>query len=153
MGWKHVCVTGGEPLAQRPIIPFLSTLIEKGFSISLETSGALSTTAVPEKVKVILDIKCPGSGVSDKNDWSNLDNLHPTDEIKFVVVDKDDYEWAKTIITKHNLFTKVDNVLFSPVWDKLSPDTLVAWMVEDKLPARLNLQIHKYLWDPAMRGV
>jgi len=153
MGWIHVCVTGGEPLAQDPIFSFLKTLVAKGFQVSLETSGGIPTKGVHEKVKIILDIKCPGSGVSDKNDWSNIDNLRTTDEIKFVVLDRADYEWTKQTIKKYSLFSKVDNVLISTVWDRLSPDELIAWMVKDKLPARLNLQIHKYIWDPEMRGI
>jgi len=153
LGWKHVCVTGGEPLAQCASIELLQRLVDEGFLISLETSGALTTKEVPKEVKIILDIKCPGSGMSDKNDWGNITLLRQSDEVKFVLADRKDYDWAKKNILQYSLFSKVDNVLLSPAWRLLSPEKLVAWMVEDKLPARLNLQNHRYIWDPTKRGV
>lgn len=152
-GWKHVCVTGGEPLLQPSTILLLEALLSKTYIVSLETNGALSTKDVPPSVHVILDVKCPQSGMSNKNEWSNLSRLQIHDEVKFVIADRSDYEFAKKVISQYNLFDKTNTVLLSPVFGELSPQELIAWMTEDKLPARLNLQIHKYIWDPAKRGV
>ena len=152
-GWKYVCVTGGEPLLQPSTILLLKALVSKTYIISLETNGTLSTKDVPDSVHVILDVKCPQSGMSNKNEWSNLLRLHRHDEVKFVIADRSDYEFAKQVISQYNLFDRTNNVLLSPVFGELSPEELVAWMTKDKLPARLNLQIHKYIWEPSKRGV
>jgi 7-carboxy-7-deazaguanine synthase len=152
-GWRYVCITGGEPLLQPAVIPLLEALVLKKYVVSLETNGALSTARVPNAVRVILDVKCPQSGMSEKNDWSNLSRLRPYDEVKFVIADRLDYEWAKQVIAQHALFAKVEQVLLSPVFGELFPEDLVTWMAEDNLPARLNLQIHKYIWEPTKRGV
>lgn len=152
-GWKNICITGGEPLLQKPIIPFMEALLQKKYIVSLETSGALSTEFVPEKVRTILDIKCPGSGMSRKNLFENFGRLRSYDQVKFVLCDRADYEWAKTIVSQYALFTKVSDVLFSPVWGLLPPQELISWIKEDKLPVRLNLQLHKYVWGPSVRGV
>ena len=152
-GWRHVCVTGGEPLIQPSTIPFLDHLLADDHIVSLETNGAISTEHVPRGVRVILDVKCPKSGMSDRNDWSNLSRLTPLDEVKFVLADRDDYDWAKEVISSHDLFAKAGHVLLSPVYRELDPSNLVAWMIQDRLPARLNLQLHKVVWSPTTRGV
>ncbi len=144
-GWHHVCITGGEPLAQANCIPFLKLLVDRTFTVSLETNGAVSTAAVPEEVHVILDIKCPGSGMEAHNHWPNLDRLRPHDEVKFVVANKDDFSWALSIISNYNLASKVSSLLISPVWDRLDPKELISWMLLSKMPLRLNLQTHKYV--------
>jgi 7-carboxy-7-deazaguanine synthase len=152
-GWQYVCITGGEPLLQPSVIPLMERLVSKKYVVSLETNGAFSTEKVPIEVKVILDVKCPQSGMSEKNEWSNLHRLHHHDEIKFVIADKNDYEWAKQVIKKYSLFDKAGEILFSPVFGELHPKDLVAWMAKDHLQARLNLQVHKFVWEPATRGV
>ena len=152
-GWRHVCVTGGEPLIQPSTIPFLDRLLADDHIVSLETNGAISTEHVPRGVRVILDVKCPKSGMSDRNDWSNLSRITPLDEVKFVLADRDDYDWAKEVISSHDLFAKAGHVLLSPVYRELDPSNLVAWMIQDRLPARLNLQLHKVVWSPTTRGV
>jgi 7-carboxy-7-deazaguanine synthase len=152
-GWNYVCVTGGEPLLQPSVIPLLEALITQKYVVSLETNGALSTADVPKAVHIILDVKCPQSNMSKKNDWSNLSRLRPHDEVKFVIADRTDYEWTKQVILKYSLFAMVEQILLSPVFGELLPSDLVTWMLEDNLPARLNLQIHKYIWEPAKRGV
>ncbi|NGX58430.1 MAG: 7-carboxy-7-deazaguanine synthase [Chlamydiae bacterium] len=145
----YVCVTGGEPLLQKNVHLLMSALIEKGVTVSLETGGSLPIQNVHPKVHVILDIKCPGSGMSEKNLWSNLELLKPIDEVKFVIKDAEDYEYAKDILQKYAL----TNVLFSPVFDEMDSQTLVEWILRDHLPVRLNLQTHKFIWDPATKGV
>ena len=152
-GWKYVCITGGEPLMQKPVIPFMEMLLQKNYVVSLETSGAVSTELVPKKVVTILDIKCPGSGMSHKNMYENFSFLQKHDQIKFVLLDRYDYDWAKEILHKYDLATKVSDILFSPVWDHLSPKELIDWIKQDSLKIRLNLQLHKYVWGPTIRGV
>lgn len=152
-GWKYVCVTGGEPLLQPAAISLLEALVRNHYSVSLETNGALSTADVPHDVRIILDVKCPQSGMHEHTDWSNLTRLRPDDEVKFVIADRSDFEWACSVIADHGLFDRGDRNLFSPVFGELDPKTLVEWMIKEKIPARLNLQIHKYIWDPSVRGV
>jgi 7-carboxy-7-deazaguanine synthase len=149
----YICVTGGEPLLQDNVYPLMQTLCDEGYKISLETSGSLSTSKVDPRVSVILDVKCPGSAMSDKNHWPNLEILRPHDEVKFVIQDETDYLYAKQICQQYQLFTKVNNVLFSPVFGTLEPKLLVDWMLKDKLPVRLNMQIHKFIWSPDTKGV
>jgi 7-carboxy-7-deazaguanine synthase len=153
LGWKPVCVTGGEPLIQPATPLLLQELVHKGHLVSLETGGSCSTEKVPESVRIILDIKCPQSGMCHKNYWENIDRLRTHDEVKFVIQDRSDYDWAKSAIKKHNLFQKVSTVLFSPVWSVLEPSLLVQWLREDSLPVRVNIQLHKYIWGPTVRGV
>lgn len=150
---RHVCVTGGEPLLQKEVIPLLQNLCAKNFIVSLETGGSLSVEQVPEAVHTILDIKCPGSGMEDKNYWPNIGLLKPKDEIKFVLLDRADYDYAKEVMTKYRLESKVHSILFSPVHGILCPQQLVTWILEDNLSVRLNLQIHKVIWSPTTRGV
>lgn len=152
-GWKYVCITGGEPLLQKPVVPFMDALLTKGYTVSLETCGSLSTELVPEKVITILDIKCPGSGMSHKNLFENLFRLRQHDQVKFVLVDRADFDFAKDILSNYDLWSKVSTILFSPAWGILPPEELVAWIKEEKLPVRLNLQLHKYIWGPSLRGV
>jgi 7-carboxy-7-deazaguanine synthase len=121
--------------------------------VLLETGGHRSTARVPEPVVTILDVKCPASGESGKNDWSNLDRLRPHDEVKFVVADRQDYEYARDVIAHHDLAHRAAAIHLSPVHGTLNPRTLSEWVLADRVPARVQLQIHKYIWDPATRGV
>lgn len=150
-GCRYICVTGGEPLLQENVHPLMEALLEKGHIVSIETGGSLSTEKIDPRVKVILDIKCPGSGMEGKNDWSNINRLRGHDEVKFVLLDRKDYEYAKSKI--HLLDKKVSEILLSPVFGALDPKELVKWILEDKLPVRLNLQIHKWIWSPETKGV
>lgn len=152
-GSRHVCITGGEPLLQKEVIPLMKTLCDKGFILSLETGGSLTVEDVPLDVHTILDIKCPGSGMEPKNYWPNIGLLKTKDEVKFVVLDRADYDYAKEVIQKYRLDAKVNNILLSPVHGVLCPQQLVAWILEDRLPVRLSLQIHKFIWTPTTRGV
>lgn len=150
---RLVEVTGGEPLLQRDVYPLMNTLLEKGHEVMLETGGHISVADVPEPVVRIIDVKCPGSGESDKNYWPNLDLLRPRDEVKFVIRDRADYEYARDVVARHDLTTRAAAVLFSPVHGVLPPADLAAWILEDRLPVRLQLQSHKYVWGADVRGV
>lgn len=142
---RYVTVTGGEPLAQKNCIPLLRMLCDEGYQVSLETSGALDVSAVDPRVMKILDIKTPASGEVEKNLWSNLGFLHADDEIKFVLCDENDYAWACKTILQRNLADKCE-VLFSPAQGQLSAGDLADWILRDKLPVRMQLQLHKILW-------
>ena len=144
-GVPYVTVTGGEPLAQDACRTLLSELCNVGFSVSLETSGALSIENIDSRVRIILDIKTPGSGEEAKNLIANVSYLKSSDEIKFVICDRKDYEYALNIVEQQNLVDKCQ-ILFSPSYTQLEPKSLAAWMLEDHAPARLQLQLHKYLW-------
>ena len=146
-------VTGGEPLLQEDVYPLMERLLEGGRTVLLETGGHRSTARVPARVVTILDVKCPGSGESGKNDWSNLDRLRPHDEVKFVVTDRADYEYARDVIARHGLATRAAAVHVSPVHGVMNARTLSEWVLADHLPVRVQLQLHKYIWDPATRGV
>lgn len=152
MGCKHVCVTGGEPLLQNHVHLLMKQLCDAGYVINLETGGSLSIEAVDPRVHIILDVKCPGSDMSHKNYWPNLDLIKPADEVKFVILNRQDYEFSKEICSKHQLWKRTE-ILFSPVHGLLNPKELVSWILADKIPVRLNLQMHKYIWDPQTRGV
>ena len=143
-----VCVTGGEPLAQKNCLTLLTALCDAGYSVSLETSGALSIAAIDSRVARIVDIKTPGSGEVEKNRWENLAALTAHDEIKFVLCDEADYQWAKAMLREHGL-AQTCTVLFSPVHSGLNPTQLAEWILRDRLPVRMQLQLHKYLWDNA----
>lgn len=143
---RHVTVTGGEPLAQPACHTLLTALCDAGFDVSLETSGALSTAEVDPRVSVVLDLKAPGSGESDRNDYSNVSRLRPHDQVKFVLADRQDYEWAVEKIAAHDLVQRVSDVLFSPVHDQLAPRELAEWILADQLTVRFQLQLHKLLW-------
>lgn len=153
MGCRYICITGGEPLLQPNVHPFMEQLCDKNYLLSLETGGSLSIAPVDSRVRTILDIKCPASGMSHKNYLENLSLLREKDEIKFVLADENDYLFAKNICTEHTLFDRSYEILFSPVHGVLPPQRLVEWILEDKLPVRLNLQIHKVIWTPETRGV
>lgn len=144
----YVCVTGGEPLAQKHCLVLLSALCDQGYSVSLETSGALDIGGVDPRVARIVDIKTPNSGEVEKNRWENLALLRATDEIKFVLQDESDYIWAKNVLGERGL-EKCCTVLFSPVHESLHPRQLAEWILRDKLPVRMQVQLHKYLWDNA----
>jgi len=144
----HVCVTGGEPLAQKRCADLLRRLCDEGFEVSLETSGAVDITAADRRVSRVMDLKTPGSGEESKNRWSNLDELGGNDQIKFVICSRADYEWARAQLRDRGLDT-VCEVLFSPAWGLLEPRDLAEWILEDRLPVRLQLQLHKLLWGDA----
>lgn len=131
----------------------MTTLCDKGYVLSLETSGSLCVAKVDPRVHIILDVKCPGSGMEEKNHWPNLDIIRQQDEVKFVIQNIEDYNYAKEICHKHNLFQRVSEVLYSPVFGKLDAKELVGWILKDKLPVRLNMQIHKFIWSPETKGV
>lgn len=147
-GLRHVCVTGGEPLAQKACLELLAALCDAGHSVSLETSGALDIGGVDARVSRVMDLKAPGSGEAAKNRYANLALLSAHDEIKIVLADAADYEWAKRQITEHALAERCP-VLLSPVAGSLAPAELAAWIVRDRLPVRFQLQLHKILWDDA----
>ena len=149
---KLVEITGGEPLLQKEVFPLMESLLKNKFKVMLETSGSLAINNVPAKVIKIIDLKCPGSGEENKNLWENLNHLTPTDEIKFVIADKADYEWSKKVLQDYELDKKVP-VLFSPVFEKLKLKDLTEWILEDNLPVRLHTQLHKYIWDQKTIGV
>lgn len=146
-------LTGGEPLLQRDATPLMARLLEAGHEVLLETGGHISIADVPERVVRIVDVKCPGSGEASRMHWPNLDLLLPHDEVKFVLKDQADYEYARQVTTKHGLTTRVAAVLFSPVHGVLDPQALAAWILADRLTVRLQLQQHKYIWSPETRGV
>jgi 7-carboxy-7-deazaguanine synthase len=146
-------VTGGEPLLQDEVYPLMERLLEHGRTVLIETGGHRTTERVPEQVITILDVKCPGSGEAHRNDWSNLARLRPHDEVKFVIKDRADYEYARDVIARHALAGRAAALLFSPVHGVLDPKQLSEWVLADRLPARVQLQVHKYIWDPNTRGV
>jgi 7-carboxy-7-deazaguanine synthase len=154
---RHDCdlveITGGEPLLQEDVYPLMDRLLASGRTVMLETGGHRPIDRVPPAVLKIVDVKCPGSGEADRNDWKNLDRLAPHDEVKFVIKDREDYEYAREVVRRHALAGRVAALLFSPVHGVLDPQQLSTWILEDALPVRLQLQLHKYIWDPKTRGV
>jgi len=146
-------VTGGEPLLQEDVYPLMDRLLAAGRTVMLETGGHRPIARVPAAVLKIVDIKCPGSGEAHRNDWSNLDRLASHDEVKFVIQDRADYEFARDVIARHRLTGRAAAILLSPVHGVLDPRTLSEWMLADRLPVRLQLQLHKYIWTPTTRGV
>lgn len=144
-GAKYVTVTGGEPLAQKNCHVLLKALCDAGYSVSLETGGAIDTGPVDTRVSVILDVKTPGSGEMENNLWGNLQHLKKTDEVKFVLCDRADYDWAKEMLAKYKLAERCA-VLFSPVYQQVNPTELAEWVLADKLPVRMQIQLHKVLW-------
>ena len=149
-GSPHICVTGGEPLAQKNCFFLLTALCDAGYDVSLETSGALDIADVDSRVSRIVDIKAPGSGESSRNRWENLVLLTPRDELKFVLNSRDDYDWAKNTIVEHRL-DKCCPILLSPIQDSLDPRLLAEWILADRLHVRFQMQLHKQLWGD-MRG-
>jgi 7-carboxy-7-deazaguanine synthase len=152
-GCDLVEITGGEPLLQRDVYPLMEQLLASGKTVMVETGGHRSIKDVPSDVIRIMDVKCPGSGESDKNHWENLDLLTARDEVKFVIRDRSDYEFAKDIVARYQLVDRVAAVLFSPVHGVLAAQDLAQWILSDRLPVRLQLQAHKYIWSPDTRGV
>jgi 7-carboxy-7-deazaguanine synthase len=152
-GCRLVEITGGEPLLQDEVYPLMNALLDRGYTVLLETGGHRPIDLVPPAVVKVVDIKCPGSGEAEKNDWPNLDALSAHDEVKFVIQDRVDYEFAREIIDRHQLSSRTAAVLLSPVHGTLDPQRLAEWMLADRLPGRLQLQLHKYIWTPETRGV
>jgi 7-carboxy-7-deazaguanine synthase len=144
-GVRHVCVTGGEPLAQKPCIELLRRLCDAGHVVSLETSGAIDIGAVDPRVARIVDLKTPGSNEAARNRWENVALLTPHDQVKFVLCDRADYDWARGIVREHDLTARC-TVLFSPSFEQLPARELADWIVSDALPVRFQLQLHKVLW-------
>ena len=144
-GTRYVCVTGGEPLAQPNVLALMARLCDRGYRVSLETSGALEARAVDARVVRVFDVKTPGSGEAERNFLPNLDRLAPHDLVKFVICDRADYEWARAFAAEHSLAARVE-VLFSPSHGQLEARALAEWILADQLPVRLQLQLHKLLW-------
>jgi 7-carboxy-7-deazaguanine synthase len=149
---RLVEITGGEPLLQGESIGLMESLLARGYEVLLETGGSLPIDQVPPGVRRIVDVKCPGSGESDRNRWENLDVLRHGDELKFVIADRADYDWATSVIRDRSLDTRAD-VLFSPVHESLEARDLARWVLEDRLPVRVQIQMHKILWPGVVRGV
>ncbi|GAB2796240.1 7-carboxy-7-deazaguanine synthase QueE [Dyella kyungheensis] len=145
-GAKHVCVTGGEPLAQKRCLILLTRLCDAGHDVSLETSGALDVSTVDPRVRKVMDLKAPDSGEAKRNLWSNIEHLLPHDQVKIVIASRADYEWARYTVAEHRLTARC-MVLFSPVHGAIKPRELAEWIIEDKLDVRFQLQLHKLLWN------
>lgn len=150
-GCGLVEVTGGEPLAQPEAFELIEALCADGYEVLIETSGSIDVTPVDRRAKIILDVKCPGSGEVEKNRWSNLEQLRPQDEIKFVIADRADYEWARQLIAEKGL--ERWTVLLSPVWGRMDAQSLAEWMLADRVPARFQTQLHKHIWGADRHGV
>ena len=151
-GIHLVEITGGEPLMQDNVYTLMKRLIEKGYKVMLETGGSISLERVPKDVIKIMDLKCPGSGEQEKNNLDNLKLLAPHDEVKFVILDKKDYEWSRDIIKRYKI-NETARILMSPVFDKLELKEIVKWILKDRLPVRLQTQLHKIIWDKNTIGV
>ncbi len=147
-GARHVCVTGGEPLAQKGCLELLKALCDAGYEVSLETSGALDVSAVDPRVVKVLDLKTPGSGETGRNLWENLNHLSSRDQVKFVICDRADYVWARQVLEREGLNRRAE-VLFSPCFGRQDPTELAEWILADRLPVRFQLQLHKILWGDA----
>ncbi len=145
-------ITGGEPLVQENVHVLMSTLCNSGYRVMIETGGSLPIEKIDRRVKVIMDLKTPSSGMSEKNLYSNIDHLKPDDEIKFVIGSREDYEWSKEIISRYELPGKA-SVLMSPVFDEMQNIDLASWILNDNLNVRFQIQLHKYIWHPETRGV
>ena len=152
-GCPMVEITGGEPLLQPDVYPLMRRLLATGKTVLIETGGHRSIADVPEGVIRVMDIKCPGSGESAKNDWENLDRLTARDQVKFVIATRADYEYAREIVQRERLAERCGTVLVSPVHGELPLRDLAEWVLDDRLPVRIQLQLHKYIWDPQTRGV
>ena len=158
IGTPLVEVTGGEPLVQPSVFPLVSELLERGFTVLVETSGAVDVSPLDPRAHKIMDLKCPGSGEVEKNLWANLDHLTGLDEVKFVVKDRTDYEWTREAIRDRGLDIRLEDgslgaLLVSPVWNEIDLEELSGWILEDGLPVRLQLQLHKLIWGPEATGV
>jgi 7-carboxy-7-deazaguanine synthase len=151
-GTRYVLVTGGEPLAQDGVHDLIGELLDRGHEVAVETGGSLDILPLDRRVMIVMDLKCPGSGMSERNRWENLQHLKPTDEVKLVIADRRDYEWTRATIRRHGLAERC-GLLLSPVHGVMDPRPLAEWILEDRLPVRLQIQVHKYVWPPGMRGV
>jgi 7-carboxy-7-deazaguanine synthase len=149
---RLLTLTGGEPLSQPAVFPFVTRLLDAGWQVLVETSGHVALEPLDTRAVAILDVKCPGSGETHQMEWRNLDRLKPTDEVKFVIADRADYEWARDLVKERGLDARCP-VLFSPVHERLEAGTLGRWILDDGLPVRLQVQLHKYLWPGVERGV
>jgi 7-carboxy-7-deazaguanine synthase len=152
-GCRLVEVTGGEPLLQPDVHPLMERLVEEGYEVLLETGGHMPLDDVPDAVVAIVDVKCPASGEAGCMHWANLDQLSQKDEVKFVIQDRGDFDYARDVVERYNLATRTAAVLFSPVHGVLPPDELARWILDERVPARLQIQAHKYIWGPDRRGV
>ena len=154
---KYYCplieITGGEPLLQEEVYPLMDRLLASGHTVLLETGGHIDVSRVPAAVVKVLDVKCPGSGEAERNHWRNLESLQSHDQVKFVIRDRADYEFARTTLCRYRLDGKCEAVLFSPVHGDLDPKVLSEWVLQDRLRVRVQLQLHKYIWGPDVRGV
>ncbi len=153
LGGKLVELTGGEPLLQKEVYPLSEKLLADGYHVLIETSGERFVGDLPRRVVKILDIKCPGSGESEKFCFDNLAVLERKDQIKFVILDENDYRYGREFLVKHDLRSRVDEVIFSPVFGQMVPRQLAEWVLRDNLEVRMGLQLHKFIWDPEARGV
>ena len=152
LGAPLVLLTGGEPMLQKELPALAERLLGAGYRVMIETSGSQPLDSLPAEVVRVVDVKTPGSGESHRMRWETLDGLRPRDAVKFVLSDEADYRWATDVIRTRRLAERTE-VLLSPVHGRLKPEALVSWMLRDRLPARLNLQLHKYIWSPDARGV
>jgi 7-carboxy-7-deazaguanine synthase len=152
-GCDLVEVTGGEPLLQEEVYPLMEALVARGNRVLLETGGHRNIERVPAGVVAIMDVKCPGSGETHRMDWENLDRLRPHDEVKFVIKDREDYDFAREVLARYDLASRVKAVHFSPVHGVMDLRRLSEWVLADRLPVRVQVQLHKLIWDPATRGV
>jgi Organic radical activating enzymes len=152
-GCPLVEITGGEPLLQTNVLPLMTMLADSGLTVLLETSGAHDISKVDPRVHRIMDLKTPGSGECDRNLWSNISHINKRDEVKFVIGSREDYEWSRAVIQEHQLSDRCHAVLLSPIFGRIEPQEIVDWMLADKLHARFQLQMHKFIWPAATRGV
>lgn len=146
-------LTGGEPLLQKNVLVLMKALCDAGKTVLIETSGAHDISKIDPRVHRIMDLKTPGSGECKRNLWSNIDHLTQRDEVKFVIGSREDYEWSREQLHAHRLAERVQTVLFSPIFGRIEPVEIVNWLLEDKLPVRFQLQMHKFIWDPKQKGV
>lgn len=153
LGVPLVELTGGEPMLQAEAPALMARLLDRGYTVLLETGGHRSLEHVPPAVIKIVDVKCPGSGEASKMHWPNLEGLAPHDEVKFVITDRADFDYACDVVVRHHLESRVAAVLFSPVHGMLAPDELARWILDARIPVRLQIQSHKYIWSPEARGV
>jgi 7-carboxy-7-deazaguanine synthase len=149
---KIVCVTGGEPLSNNDTPFLLEALLDKNYTVLVETNGSYDIRVIPQKAVKIMDIKCPSSNMSHLMNWQNINHLTESDEVKFVLSSRNDYDWAKAVIQKYHL-PEIARVLVGTAFGAISPKTVVQWILEDNLDVRFQLQLHKYIWEPSARGV
>ena len=150
---NYICFTGGEPLMQAGADKLLAHFCDEGYTVSLETNGYYSIKEIDTRVIKIVDFKCPSSKMDNMNNFENIKYLNKNDEVKFLIADRNDFDWAKEVLNKYQIVEKVNTVLFSAVFNCLNPEKLAEWILQDNLPVRLQLQLHKYIWEPNKRGV